>query len=165
MKFNLKSVLTVAIIAVVMVSCGEDTEIENTNASTALDLVGTVEYRTASKEELKNIQKPTNNKANCTLDGDTGCSDGAASEFERYVRECTTYPRIWPPTGAVVIKYKSMVYYVDGDSDINLDHYQDDLQAHVSTLGTAAFIDADIVYWQCNDREQNSCVIKYTVYK
>ncbi len=165
MKLNLKSVLFAVLTTAILVSCGEDAEMEKVNASNPyLEMVGKVEHRVASAKELQGIEKPIE-KVNCTLHGDTGCSDGAAEELERYVKDCTTYPRTWPPTGVVVTTYKSMVYYVDGDSDINLDHYQDDLQAHVSTLGSAAFISADIVYWECNDRTNNSCVIKYSVYK
>ncbi|MHA7057252.1 hypothetical protein ACWGOQ_0008545 [Aquimarina sp. M1] len=170
MKSLLKSLLGTLFVSFIIVSCTDDTNFTETTEtvdSTAFDLVGTQEERIASTEELRTIPAIIE-KAGCTLSGDEGCSDDAQSEFERYVRECTTYIRNWPPSGVVNTYYRSMVYYVDGDSDINLDHYQDDLQAQVSQLvgsGGAAFVSADIIYWECNDRQNNSCVIKYDVYR
>ncbi|MDY8136556.1 hypothetical protein [Aquimarina sp. 2201CG5-10] len=165
----MKSIIAIVLVAIVISSCSKESTSEEVNAANEyLELVGTVEHRTASEKELSALKKPTT-RANCTLHGDEGCSDDSRSEFERYVRECTTYPRTWPPSGTVSTYYKSMIYYVDGDGDINLDHYQDDLQAHVdqiiSSVGSAAFISANIVFWQCNERENNSCVLQYTVYR
>ncbi|MBW1296889.1 hypothetical protein [Aquimarina litoralis] len=171
MKSTFKSILGTLFVSLLIISCSDDTDLnqptESVDRTAIFDLVGTEEQRTASAEELNEIPEFIE-KANCTLSGDEGCSDNASSEFERYVRECTSYTRNWPPSGAVNTYYRSMVYYVDGDSDINLDHYQDDLQAQVSQIvgsGGAAFVDADIIYWECNDRQNNSCVIQYSVYR
>ena len=171
---HIKSFLGAIVVALTVVSCtteSETTEVEvlQQDRNPYLELVGTEEERMATPEELNNLTPvQLQSKAGCTLSGDEGCSDNARSEFERYVRECTTYKRNWPPSGVVNTYYRSLVYYVDGDSDINLDHYQDDLQAQVSSIvgsGGAAFVDADIIYWECNDRQNNSCVIKYSVYR
>lgn len=169
MKFKFAFISLLSIILFLVISCSDTTEIDDTTVTNEyLSLVGTVTHRTATTQELNKLTRPSL-KTNCTLDGDTGCSDGASSEFERYVRECTDYPRSWPPSGSVSTFYKSMIYYVDSDSDINLDHYQDELQAHVNqiinSVGSAAYINADIVYFECRDRQNNSCVIQYTVYK
>ncbi|MGY3794806.1 hypothetical protein [uncultured Aquimarina sp.] len=171
MKSTFKSLFGALFVSLCIVSCSDDTDFNQSNESidrtAAFDLVGTEEQRTATTEELNQIPQILE-KANCTLSGDEGCSDNASSEFERYVRECTTYTRNWPPSNVVNTYYRSMVYYVDGDSDINLDHYQDDLQAHVTQIvgsGGAAFVDADIIYWECNERQNNSCVIKYSVFR
>ncbi|MCK8520026.1 hypothetical protein M0D21_00490 [Aquimarina sp. D1M17] len=168
MKLHVKSFLGALLLSLLIVSCNEDSELnESVNSNPYLELVGTEEVRNATAEELGKLS-PVQPKANCTLSGDEGCSDNAQSEFERYVRECTTYTRNWPPSGVVNTYYRSMVYYVDGDSDINLDHYQDDLQAQVSQIvgsNGAAFVSADIIYWECKDRQDNSCVIKYDVYR
>ncbi|WP_024769399.1 hypothetical protein [Aquimarina macrocephali] len=168
MKLHSKILSSLLVFLVLFTSCETNTEQpEIVKTNPYLELVGTVEHRQATAEELSKLV-PTQAKANCTLHGDEGCSDDASSEFERFVKECTTYPRIWPPTGAVSTHYKSMIYYVDGDGDINLDHYQDDLQAHVNQLTSsagAAFISANIVFWTCNERESNSCVLAYSVYR
>ncbi|WP_299180664.1 hypothetical protein [uncultured Aquimarina sp.] len=171
MKSLFKSLLGVLFLTLTIVSCSDDTDLnestESVDRTAIFDLVGTEEQRIATSEELSKIPT-TIEKANCTLSGDEGCSDNASSEFERYVRECTTYTRNWPPSNVVNTYFRSMVYYVDGDSDINLDHYQDDLQAQVSQIvgsGGAAFVDADIIYFECNDRQNNSCVIQYSVYR
>lgn len=174
LRSYIKSFLGALVIALAVVSCSDDYETTEAEAldqdkNPYLELVGTEEERIASSEELRKLA-PVElvTRAGCTLSGDEGCSDNARSEFERYVRECTTFTKNWPPSGVVNTYYRSMVYYVDGDSDINLDHYQDDLQTQVSAIvgsAGAAFVDAEIIYWECNDRQDNSCVIKYTVYR
>lgn len=171
MKSTFKSLFGVLFVSLCIVSCSNDADFnqstESIDRTAVFNLVGIEEQRTATKEELNQIPKILE-KANCTLNGDEGCSDEASSEFERYVRECTTYTKIWPPSNVVDTYYRSLVYYVDGDSDINLDHYQDDLQAQVTEIvgsGAAAFVDADIIYWECNDRQNNSCVIQYSVFR
>ncbi|SEK38701.1 hypothetical protein SAMN04487910_0406 [Aquimarina amphilecti] len=171
MKSLFKSFLGTLFISLIIVSCSNDNDFnestESTDRTAIFDLVGTEEQRIATAEELSKIPAIIE-KAGCTLSGDEGCSDNASSEFERYVRECTTYTKNWPPSGVVNTYFRSMVYYVDGDSDINLDNYQDDLQAQVLQVvgsGGAAFVDADIIYWECNDRQNNSCVIQYSVYR
>lgn len=171
MKSLFKTILRTLFVSLIIVSCSDDTDFteatESTERNAIFDLVGTEEQRIATPAELTQIPT-TIEKAGCTLSGDEGCSDDASSEFERYVRECTTYTKNWPPSGVVNTYYRSMVYYVDGDSDINLDHYQDDLQAQVSQIvgsSGAAFVNADIIFFECNDRQNNSCVIQYSVYR
>ncbi len=170
MKSPLKFLSGILVFLVLFTSCetADTVEPEIVKTNPYLELVGTVEHRQATEEELSKLIPAEEAKANCTLHGDKGCTDNAESEFERYVKECTSYPRVWPPSGAVSTHYLSMIYYVDGDGDINLDHYQDDLQAHVTQLTStegASFISAEIVYWTCDERENNSCVLLYTVYR
>ncbi len=170
MKLKLIASLTLFLITLTLVSCDESQEIEKVDSyNPYIQLVGKVEHRKANANELGTLEQPTTSKANCTLGRDADCSDGRQSSFERFVKDCTTFPRTWPPTGNVTTFYKSMIYYVDSDGDINMNNYQDDLQAHVdqiiNVVSTAAFITADIIYWKCNDQANNSCVIKYTVYK
>ena len=171
MKSLSKIFLRTLFVSLIIFSCSDDTDFnestESIERNEIFDLVGTEEQRIATPAEITKIPT-TIEKAGCTLSGDEGCSDDASSEFERYVRECTTYTRNWPPSGVVNTYYRSMVYYVDGDSDINLDHYQDDLQAQVSQIvgsAGAAFVNADIIFFECNDRQNNSCVIQYSVYR
>ncbi len=172
MKSQVKTFLGALLVGLIFSSCNDENETqpETVNTNPYLELVGTVEHREATAAELSQLSPTTaTTKVNCILSSDSGCTDGARSEFERYVRECTTYAKIWPPTGAVDVFYKSMIYYVDSDTDINLDQYQDDLQAHVNQMITssnpAIFVSANIVFWECNERQQNSCVIQYMVYR
>ena len=166
MKLHKKSFLGFAFATILFVSCSN--EGESIQEKDVFELVGTEETRTATAKELSMLSPVDFDKVNCTLHGDEGCSEDSRSEFERYVRECTSYTRNWPPNGTVNIYYRSLIYYVDGDGDINLDHYQNDLQTQVTSIvgsGGAAFVDADIIHWTCNERENNACVIKYSVYR
>ncbi len=169
MKFQIKSSIVMVFTALTILSCSKQEE-ELTPAQTTenlYELVGTTTTRQATQEELDKLTQNPTERISCTLSSDIDCGDSPSS-FEGYVQNCTTYPKIWPPTGATIETYKSMIYYVDSDGDINLDQYQDDAQDHVdelvNTYGSAAFITADVIYWPCR-RGDNSCVIKYTVYK
>ncbi len=174
-KLHTKCILSALLIGSLLSSCNKD-EIENNieavETNPYSELIGTEKSRVATDKELNRVNYLTSlkvNKANCTLSGDEGCTDNARSEFVRYIRECSQYPRVWPPAGAVNTYYRSMIYYVDGDGDINLDNYQDDLQAHVDEFVTpsnpAAFVEGNILFFTCNERASNSCVILYTVYR
>ncbi|MBL3657774.1 hypothetical protein [Fulvivirga sediminis] len=169
MKSLFSSIFTLILCAMFLVSCDENEkdnfEIQEVDLTS---LVGKVETRQASEKELSSLKHPANfSRVGCTLDDDKDCGD-AVEEVEYYIQNCTTYPKSWPPSGVVKTYYKGLAFYVDSDSDINLDQYQDDLQAHVNQIisveGSAAFISGDVISWPCN-RGNNAGVIAYTVYK
>lgn len=169
MKQIMKVVAAFGICGMMLMACESD---DNQNAPIEsegpLSMVGKVTTRTASDEELSGLVLPTEEaRVGCALGSDTGCSE-ASDDVVYYIQNCTTYAKSWPATGDVVEYYKSISYYVDSDSDINLDNYEADLQDHVDEIidevGAAAYIDASIIYWTCEEVYNNSAVILYTVY-
>ncbi|MFA0963564.1 hypothetical protein AB9P05_17300 [Roseivirga sp. BDSF3-8] len=147
--------------------------VEPVSVNSFEELVGTVEYGTATAEDLARIPAPgstANAALSCNLNSDIGCSEARPSVVY-YIETCANYSRTWPPTGGTATYYKSFIYYVDGDDDINLDQYEDDIQLHVDQIiaaegGSAAFIEGNILSWPCSPNRSNvSNVIAYTVYR
>ncbi|UII22064.1 hypothetical protein [Fulvivirga ligni] len=167
---NLFKLFFVALIAFASLSSCDESELaENPKPETSLtDLIGKVETRKASQEELSSIPKPSSNldRVGCILGNDVQCGSEATSEVEYFIQNCTTYNRVWPPSGEVKTYYLGLSYYVDSDDDINLDHYMNNLQSHVTTAAGngAAFISGDVISWPCS-KGTNAGVIVYTVYK
>lgn len=120
-------------------------------------------------EDLPSKESPFA-RVSCSLSSDQGCSDvnrdGIVDDFIRF---CTTYPYTPVFSGTVVNYYFFLTYYVDSDSDINLDRYEDDIQAQVDAISAIVgrpmfLVLGDVQSWPCRDRQDNSGLIKYTVY-
>ena len=109
-------------------------------------------------------------RVSCSLSSDQGCSDvNADGIVDDFIRFCTTYPYTPFFTGTVVNYYFFLTYYVDSDNDINLDRYEDDIQAQVDAVSAIVgrpmfLVLGDVQSWPCRDRQDNSGLIKYTVY-
>ncbi|WP_442264833.1 hypothetical protein ACSIGC_10805 [Tenacibaculum sp. ZS6-P6] len=132
------------------------------------------------QEIVKELQSGTKqNKAivsqrivNCTLDSDIGCGSETALEIEEYVNtsNCINFTQgtlIFPPQAQQFTFDYS--YYIDGDSDINLDRYQYQFDAHIAEIERQikplkiAFIQADAQNGCFNERGWNVDQVVYTV--
>lgn len=174
MKKTLKLLGVVVCAMSLALSCSDDHVSSSPEKDRAyfLSLIGTIEHRMATAEELANLPHPNNLgriAASCTLGDDVSCDD-ADEDVEYFIANCTNYTHSWPPTGAVTTFYKGFSYYVDSDSDINLDQYEDDLQAQVdditATTGAVAYIEGTTLDWPCGGGYGTKVgVIQYTVYE
>lgn len=133
------------------------------NDPTLPELVKTLELR-----ENAAVAK----RVGCVLDGDIGCGGDAALEIEDYVNQsnCISYTR-----GTLIFPIQSRQftynysYYIDGDSDINMDHYQYQFDAHVADIerrispNKITFVSANASNGCYNERGWNVDNVVYTV--
>jgi len=172
MKTTIKFSLLSLVALFLLNACQEKDENNNISkkSPSLQDLVGKVEQGpNVSIEEIEAITKAVPDaRIGCILGGDTDCTE-ASDDVERFIKDCTLYPRELYPDGTTTIYYKGLSFYVDADGDINLDRYQDALQNHVDKIVDANkkkihFIIGEVLDWPCSDREYNAGIIKYTVY-
>ncbi|UOB17611.1 hypothetical protein [Abyssalbus ytuae] len=173
-KINFTPVLFCLLLFVT--SCEKENQEFETNSSDLPAeieaLLGTfTQKRIASEEEMIKFNEfKANTKSNlaaavgCSLDSDAGCSSESTAEFLHYVQNCVTYPT--PPFGLLNIThtYAGISYYVDGDTDVNCDNYEDDLQAMIdqviSVTGPAYNIIPTVYHVSpCNERSSNNFII------
>lgn len=127
-------------------------------------------------EELQQKQEDgisTMKRVGCTLNSDIGCGSDAALEIEEYVNAsgCTSYP-----VGIIIFPIEAQQftydysYYIDGDSDINMDIYQFQFEAHIADIQRQirpkkiSFVNADASNRCFNERGWNVDNVVYTVF-
>ena len=178
--------LCIAIVTLVVFnSCQNDENVvtetipansQNQQFVKVIDVSNTPEIHELAKElqSGKKIQASELSQriVNCTLDSDIQCGSESALEIEAYVNtsNCINYPQgtlIFPPQAQQFTFDYS--YYIDGDSDINLDRYQFQFDAHVAEIQRQikpmkiAFIQADAQNGCFNERGWNVDQVVYTV--
>ncbi|SNR13835.1 hypothetical protein [Tenacibaculum jejuense] len=149
---------------------------QNQQFVNVIDVSNTPEVQQLAKElkEGKKIQANAISQriVNCTLDSDIGCGSDTALEIEEYVNtsNCINFSQgtlIFPPQAQQFTFDYS--YYIDGDSDINLDRYQFQFDAHIAEIERQveplkiAFIQADAQNGCFNERGWNVDQVVYTV--
>ncbi|CAL2080601.1 hypothetical protein [Tenacibaculum sp. 190524A05c] len=178
--------LIIAVVALVAFnSCQNDenvvtetvpTSTQNQQFVKVIDVSNTPEIQQLAKE-LKSGKKLQNTAisqriVNCTLDSDIQCGSESAQEIEAYVNtsNCISYTQgtlIFPPQAQQFTFDYS--YYIDGDSDINMDRYQFQFDAHIAEIQRQinplkiAFIQADAQNGCFNERGWNVDQVVYTV--
>ena len=111
---------------------------------------------------------PVADLRNCSLHDDEDCYN-SPNKVENFIRFCSSYPTSNSFPSTSVNYYFLLKYYVDTDTDINLDRYEGDLEAQVSAIvdivGQPLFLVlGNVEIWHCDDRTINTGVIKYTVF-
>lgn len=175
MKKN-KLFLAIAAMFLAFVACNkeqENTSVIDENYAKIEPLLGVfTEKRPATQEEIDALNRENGfaSRASCSLDSDAGCSADSTAEFLFYTNNCVTYPT--PSFGGfyVTTTLAAISYYVDGDTDVNCDHYEDDLQNMIDNViastGPVWNINASVYYVSpCNERSsQNFIVFELTLF-
>ncbi len=180
----LKKIIPLVTLLITLISCDQDTQTNDAEStsdnSQSIEikgaplppeiqaLVGTFsEKRPATNEDIEAFQsqKATVTKASCSLHGDASCSSQSTAEFMRYLRNCIHFTL--PSSGGfnIITTRGAISYYVDGDGDVNCDHYEDDLQnmidSIVTQLGGAVWSITPSVYQvsPCNERSRSNFIV------
>jgi len=177
---------TIALISITIVSCQKEEtinpeleQIENPYAGqdqfvSMEDLTPdlTLAEVTAMVEEIKG--NTTKLDAGCIADSDVGCGSDAANEIEDYVISGCTFPTpsfsVYIPLTQRTFTY-SYAYYIDGDSDINMDQFQSQFDNHIDQI-EAAISPQKILFFSnvnasnhCdNERGWNIATVTYSIY-
>lgn len=178
--------LVIAVVALVAFnSCQNDenvvtetvpTSTQNQQFVKVIDVSNTPEIQQLAKELKAGKIIPSSEISqrivNCTLDNDIQCGSESAQEIEAYVNNsnCINYTQgtiIFPPQAQQFTFDYS--YYIDGDSDINMDRYQYQFDAHIAEIerqispNKIAFVQADAQNGCFNERGWNVDQVVYTV--
>ncbi len=174
----LKKIIPLAMVLITLMSCEKEIQTNETESISGdplpveiQELIGKVsERRAASNEEIEAFKNRKENldlaqKTSCSLDSDASCSSVSTPEFLYYVTNCVTFPL--PSSGGFnIVNTKAAIsYYVDGDGDVNCDHYEDDLQAMIdgviSQVGGSAWDITPSVYLvsSCNERSGANYIV------
>ncbi|WP_298539848.1 hypothetical protein [uncultured Aquimarina sp.] len=157
----------------------ETPEIQNSSNPKQFVTVKDVSNEQETMLLLEELQKKQKNETSlmkrvgCTLDSDIGCGSDAALEIEEYINAsgCISYP-----VGVIIFPIEAQQftynysYYIDGDSDINMDRYQFQFEAHIADIQRQirpkkiSFINADASNRCFNERGWNVDNVVYTVF-
>lgn len=141
----LKKIIPLTMVLITFMSCEQDIQTNELGAVSGdplpveiQELIGKVsERRAATNDEIEAFKNRRSNvgltqKTTCNLDSDASCSSDSTPEFLYYVENCVTFP-IPSSGGFNIVNTKAAIsYYVDGDGDVNCDHYEDDLQTMIN---------------------------------
>ncbi len=174
----LKKIIPSVMVLITMISCEQEIQTNELGSTSGDPLPVEIqesigkfsERRAASNDEIeafKNRQDNANStqKMSCSLDSDASCSSDSTPEFLHYVQNCVTFPL--PSSGGFnIVNTKAAIsYYVDGDGDVNCDHYEDDLQTMingvVNQVGGYAWEIIPSVYLvsSCNERSGANYIV------